>query len=29
MSKQIEHLGELIDRIIDLEPHKNRINKTI
>lgn len=29
MSKQIENLGELIDRIIDLEPHENRINKTI
>ena len=26
MSKPIEHLGEIINRIIDLEPSENKMN---
>ena len=29
MSKSMEHLKEIIDRIIDLEPPENRMNKII
>ena len=29
MSKPVEHLRDIIDRIIDLEPSGNRMNKII